>query len=122
MKKRNKSGLVATLFLAAILGTSAYAFTASNTVSAQVAGDGTAGVSGYTVSNVHFSIPDDPTAGTTVTFHLSGTASTVKASGSTDGTGLVSCSVVGAPANDDWSCDLTQTLTSADNLRVAASN
>ena len=121
-RQRNKGGLIATLLLVGVLGTSAYAFTAQNTITPQVAGDGTNTVSGYTVSAVHFTANDDPTLGTTVTFHLSGTANSVQASGSTDGTGLVTCSVLGLPAANDWTCDLNETLTATDNLRVAATN
>jgi hypothetical protein len=121
-RQRNKGGLIATLLLVGVLGTSAYAFTAQNTINPQTAGDGTNTVSGFTVSAVHFSMPDDPAAGTTVTFHLSGTATTVKASGSVDGTGLVTCTGVGLAAANDWTCDLNETLFDADNLRVAATN
>jgi hypothetical protein len=121
-RQRNKGGLIATLLLAGVLGTSAYAFTATNQVDPQQAGDGTNAVSGFVVSAVHFSIPDDPTDGTTVTFHLNGTAATVKASGSDDGTGLASCAPVTTALAGDWTCDLNETLTDAENLRVAATN
>jgi hypothetical protein len=117
--QRKKRNLVATLFLASVLGTSAYAFTASNTVPPSKGGDGTGAVSGYTVSNISFSIPDDPTDPTTVTFDLDAAASTVKASGSDDGTGLVSCTSTGGFG---WSCDLNETLFDAENLRVAATD
>jgi hypothetical protein len=121
-RNRNRGGLIATLLLAGILGTSAYAFTATNNIDPQQAGDGTAGVSGFDVSLVHFSIPDDPAGGTTVTFHINGTASSVKASGSDDGKGLVDCTAVTTAAAGDWTCDLNETLTDAENLRVAATN
>lgn len=118
-RQRNKSALLVMLILAAVLGTSAYAFTDNNVISAQVAGDGSATVSGYNVSNVHFSIPDDPTDGTTVTFTLDGAANTVEASGNPAGTSLVPCSNTGG---NDWSCDLAQTLHDVQDLRIAASN
>src|SRR4051812_46647506 len=74
-RQRNKRGLVATLFLAGILGTSAYAFTASNTFSggAGAGGDGSSGVnsiSGYDVTNVHYDSSNNTNI-TDVTFDIS---------------------------------------------------
>lgn len=47
--------LVATLVVA-VIGGGVYAFTASNTVPATTAGSGTGVVSGYTVTNIHYSL------------------------------------------------------------------
>jgi hypothetical protein len=58
---RSKSGrvpfrVVIAVAVAAILGTGAYAFTASNTVANSTAGSGVGTVSGYTVSGIHYSL------------------------------------------------------------------
>lgn len=58
---RSKNGripfrLVIAVAVAAILGTGAYAFTASNTVPNSTAGSGVGTVSGYTVSGVHYTL------------------------------------------------------------------
>jgi hypothetical protein len=118
-RQRNKGGLIALLLLVGILGTSAYAFTASNTINTPgTAGDGTVALTGYTVDNVQFSIPSTATGATTVTFDLSAAATTVKASGSDTGSGLVPCTETATPNN--WTCTLNESLTDANNLRVVA--
>ena len=48
--------VVIAIAIAAILGTGAYAFTASNTVANSTAGSGVGTVSGYTVSAIHYSL------------------------------------------------------------------
>ncbi len=48
--------VVIAVAIAAILGTGAYAFTASNTVANSTAGSGVGTVSGYTVSGIHYSL------------------------------------------------------------------
>ncbi len=48
--------LVVAIGIAAILGTGAYAFTASNTVPNTTAGSGVGTVSGYTVSAIHYTL------------------------------------------------------------------
>ncbi len=48
--------LAVTLISAILLSGAAYAFTASNIVSATTAGNGSGGISGYTVSNVSYAI------------------------------------------------------------------
>ena len=48
--------VVIAIAIAAILGTGAYAFTASNTVANSTAGSGVGTVSGYTVSGIHYSL------------------------------------------------------------------
>jgi hypothetical protein len=121
-RNRNRGGLIATLLLAGVLGTSAYAFTASNDLSSiGSAGDGQTTVSGYTVTNISFSIPSTFTGLTTVTFNLDAAATTVKASGSTTGSGLVDCNLTDA-LTFAWSCDLNESLHDAGHLRIAASS
>lgn len=74
---RSLGGLAA---VAAAVGLSGSAFTASNTVPTSKAGDGSGTVSGYTISNVHYGLKTaDPTKFDSITFDLSSTP----ASGST---------------------------------------
>jgi hypothetical protein len=48
--------LVVAIGIAAILGTGAYAFTASNTVPNTTAGSGQGTVSGYTITGIHYTL------------------------------------------------------------------
>ncbi len=48
--------LVIAIGIAAILGTGAYAFTASNTVPNTTAGSGVGTVSGFTITNIHYAL------------------------------------------------------------------
>jgi hypothetical protein len=115
--QRKKRSLVATLFLAAVLGTSAYAFTADVGGIAATAGDGHGDITGFNASAISFTAGDYG-SDTTVTFTLDAPATDVQA-GSTDlAADLVPCSNTGG---NDWSCTLTGTsLHSADHLRIVA--
>ena len=75
--------------VAMLLSGGAYAFTASNTVPATTAGNGSAAISGYTVSNVTYALssssPGTPASPviTGITFTLTGTSATVGATAPT---------------------------------------
>ena len=76
-RKRKLAGLLV-LALAMVIGVSAYAFTASNTVAAHSAGAGSATVSGYTVASpTNYTFSGDGETMTAVTFDLNKTASDV---------------------------------------------
>ena len=77
--------------VALILATSAYAFAASNTVPGTVAGEGAAVVSGYTVTNVAYTLDATPSKIDSVAFTLSGPATTVEAS--LTGSGAFYCGI-----------------------------
>jgi hypothetical protein len=127
-RQRNKGGLIATLLLAGVLGTSAYAFTASNTISNPGnAGDGTSGsMSGYTISNVHYG----SVGGTnveSVTFDISPAVSasgTVKAAVSDNSTpGALSSACTDNGGGTNFTCDVSGnavSIAASDNLRVVA--
>jgi hypothetical protein len=90
-RKRNIAGLLA-FALASVIGVSAYAFTASNTVPDHSAGAGSATVSGYTVSSpTNYTFSADGTTMTEVTFDLNKAASDVKVA-----------LTAAAPAQADW--------------------
>jgi hypothetical protein len=115
--------LIGTLFLAAILGTSAYAFTASNTVGAGAAGDGDTGpggISGYVISNVHYDSTDDTNI-TETSFDIlpANPTGTVKAA--INGGSLQTC--VGNLAGTHFTCDVSAnaiSILASDSLRVVA--
>jgi hypothetical protein len=107
--------------LVAILAAGAYAFTASNTIPASSAGSGSGAVSGYTASNIAYTLnATDPTTADEITFDLTPTStSAVKVkytnAGSwttctNDGSGGITCDYTGSPI----------ALTAIDNLTVVA--
>lgn len=76
-RKRNIAGLLV-FALASVIGVSAYAFTASNTVAEHSAGAGAATVSGYTVASpTNYTFSGDGLTMTKVTFDLNKAASDV---------------------------------------------
>lgn len=77
-RKRNLAGAVV-FALAMVIGVSAYAFTASNTVPAHKAGAGAGEVTGYEVtSHVSYSFSEDGTKMTAAHFKLSAAATDVQ--------------------------------------------
>ena len=114
------SKLFIIVVIALIFATSAYAFAASNTVPGTVAGEGSNTVSGYTVTNVAYTLDANPSNIDSVAFTLSGAASTVKAS-LVPGT-FYNCSLV---SGNNWSCVTTSpqaTVSGATNLDIIAKN
>ncbi len=113
------------LFLAGLLGLVAiatYGFAAANTVPGSNGGDGSGAISGYTVSNVHYTLdPNTPTQVNQVSFNLSpamlaggtiriSTNGTTFISAACTGTSSITCSLSGAGV----------TASSLTNLRVVA--
>ncbi len=91
-RRRRLVGLLA-IAVAGVIGASAYAFTASNTVAAHSAGAGAATVSGYTVESPdNYTWDESGTHMTKVTFDLNKAASDVEVSLSE-----------GEPVTADWS-------------------
>jgi hypothetical protein len=111
------------VLLVLILATAAFAFAATNTVPGSRAGDGTGGISGYTVSLVDYNLnAANPTDIDTVTFSLNAAASTVKISLVTGGP-VYDCSTTNAPTNTNWSCTTGgATASAANELRVIAAD
>jgi hypothetical protein len=91
-RRRNIAGLLV-IAVAGVIGASAYAFTASNTVAAHSAGAGSATVSGYTVTSpTNYTFNGEGTTMDKVTFDLDHAASDVKVA-----------LTAGAPVVADWS-------------------
>jgi hypothetical protein len=116
-KRRNKKrSVVLTLLLTLLLALAAYAYTASNTVPATHAGDGHEAISGYTVSNVNYTV-DSAGNITDVAFDLDAAASNASVSVHA-GDPLTTCT---NPSGNHWTCSgLNVSVASADDLRVVA--
>ena len=105
--RRQRNRLLLATALAAIVAPAAYAFTASNTVPTTNAGSGSGSISGYTVSNVSYTLnAANPQNVDAVSFTISPTSGTVKAQlvsgGSwyscTNSAGSVSCATTSPQA------------------------
>lgn len=118
-KRRRR--LIGTLVAAAALATATYAFTASNTVPASKAGDGSGAISGYTVSNVAYTLDAaNPANLASVAFTLDSAAGTVKVKLVAAGSTWFDCTNSGG---NNWSCATTgTTVLSADQLQVVATS
>jgi hypothetical protein len=115
---------VAALIAAVCVGAGIYAFTASNTVPGSKAGSGSGAITGYTVSNIQYTLKTtDPTKLDGVAFTLSAAAGTVKAQVDTAAGDWYTCTNGGSGNN--WSCDTTSPqaqVQPADQLSVVATS
>ena len=112
---------IAALIAAVCVAVGVYAFTASNTVPGTSAGAGSGAISGYTVSNVAYTLGATPTDLAAVTFTLDKAAGTVKAQVQSGGQ-WYGCTNAGG---NNWSCDTTSpqaTVQPADQLTVVATS
>jgi hypothetical protein len=111
------------IVLALILAAAVYGFANSNTVPGTYAGDGDNTISGYTVTNVAYSIytDSDPTDIDGIDFDLDATAGTVYVSFD-GGTSWEDCSPT--PASASISCTLTTPVSvlGASQLRIIATD
>ena len=110
---------IAAAIAAICVAAGAYAFTASNTVPGTNAGAGSGAISGYTVSNVAYTLGSTPTNLAAVTFTLDKAAGTVKAQVQTGGSWYTCSNTSG----NNWSCATTSpqaTVQPADQLTVVA--
>jgi hypothetical protein len=104
-----------------ILATSAYAFAASNTVPASNAGEGSAAIGGYTVTNVTYTYSTaNPSMLTFVDFDLAPAASKAGVS-LVSGATLTDCGALTAGGTHAH-CPVNVSVLSANTLRVVASN
>lgn len=104
-----------------ILATAAYAFAASNTVPASNAGEGSAVIGGYTVTNVTYTYSTaNPSMLTFVDFDIAPAATKAGVSLVTGGT-LTDCGALTAGGTHAH-CPVNVSVLSADRLRVVSSN
>ena len=104
------------IMLVLILSVAVYGFAAANNVPASSAGDGSGGISGYDISNIHYGLSGaNPANIATVTFNILPTsASDVRIT--MDGATWSTC----ANAAGVVTCNVNQPAFTAANLRVVA--
>ena len=117
--RKRRGRLLITLVVAGVLATATYAFTASNTVPASRAGDGSGTISGYTVSNVAYTLnATNPSNLDSVAFTLDAAASVAKIKLVSSGSTWYSCT---NPSSNNWTCTTTgAAVAPADQLQVVA--
>jgi hypothetical protein len=105
-----------------VLVASAFAFAAGNSVPESGAGDGSGTISGYTVTNIDYTLNADPTLIDTVEFDIAPTAGANNpdvVSVQLNGGAWFSCAVAAGHATCDVSSGAI-TVLSANDLRVVA--
>ena len=109
--------------LAAVIGTGAYAFTASNEVPAKRAGAGNGTVSGYKVtSQLSYTFSEDGTKMTAVSFNLNHAASDVQVALSAAApktADWVDCGASGASAPYAVSCTFPAPVPDGEGLKLS---
>ena len=108
------------VLFAVLIGAATFAAAASNTVPASRAGDGNNTISGYTVTNVAYSLSAaDPTQIDLWTFDLNAAASVVRSKVVSGSSTYVSCTNTGGTS---WQCDpaANPTVLAANQLDVIA--
>ncbi len=111
---------LAVLAVFAIVAVSALGFAATNTVPGSKAGDGTGGITGYGVSNIHYVLDSsNPAEVDEVHFTLDASATTVRVA--VEGTNSSSCT---NPSGNDWECTMPDGVgvAGATELRVVAAD
>jgi len=121
--------LVTLSLVLVLLGVAAYGFAAANTVPDSGAGDGSGNITGYTVSNISYTLDsNDPTKINAVTFNLSAAPSVLKPNVvkiklvSSSNT-WYTCTTNSTNSPYAYSCNTTApqaTVQAADQLRVVA--
>jgi hypothetical protein len=108
--------------LVALSAIGAYVFTATNTVPGTQAGAGSAAISGYTVSNVAYTLNSDPTKIDAVTFTISpAAAGTVKAQLVSGGT-WYDCTNSSGSVSCDTTVGTQATVAPSNQLSVVATS
>jgi hypothetical protein len=110
----------AAILVATVIGVATFAAAASNTVPTSRAGDGSAAISGYTVTNVSYTLSaSNPSVIDLWSFDLNAAASVVKSKVVSSSTTYVNCTNT---SGTTWQCDpaANPTVLSADQLDVIA--
>ena len=116
---RKSKRLFGAVLVAGLIGSASYAMTASNTfaIATNQAGEGSQTITGFAVSNVSYTLGLDPESYSAVSFDLNGEASDVRAKVTSAGTEYVTCT---NPDANSWTCEITNTVASANELTVIA--
>lgn len=123
MKKNKTTRTLLVIALVALVMAATYAFTASNTVPGSQAGSGNGAISGYAVSNIHYTIDSgDNTKMSGASFDLDNPANDVKITVVNGGT-VYDCGASSGVSNT-VTCDTTvgteAQISPANNLTVVA--
>jgi len=114
--------LISGALVAGVMAVGGYAFTASNTVPASKAGDGTGTITGYEATSVHYGLNStDPSKIDSVTFTLDATpaaTSTIKAQLVNPSGTWYDCTNTDADVTCDTTVGTQATVTPANQLRV----
>jgi hypothetical protein len=120
--QNRKARLLVIFVLVAILAASTYAFAAANTVPASKAGDGSGGITGYTVSAIHYNLSaTTPSSIDSVTFTLNSApvaGSTIKIKLVNAGSTWYSCTNVATAVTCNNGTTLGAAVSTADMLEV----
>jgi hypothetical protein len=122
LKRRNRGRrFIGTILLTLLFAVAAYAFTATNTVQASQAGDGSGAITGYDVTNVAYTLAADPANIASWSFDLDAAAGTVQSKLDSTSSTYTSCT---NPSGNHWTCTPASqpTVVSADDLRVIATS
>ena len=120
MGLRKSKRLFGAVLVAGLIGSASYAMTMSNTfeIATNQAGEGSQAITGFEVSDVSYTLDaTDPTLYSAVSFTLDGVAGTVRAKVTAVGGTYSTCT---PGALNSWSCAITNTVASADELTVIA--
>ena len=99
-RRRRRRRTILLLLAAAALSLFTFAFTAANVVPGTRAGDGSAQISGYTVSNVQYQLDGtDASLIESVSFTLDAAASSVRAKVVQASTTYTTCATTNSPTN-----------------------
>jgi hypothetical protein len=123
MFTRNRNIRYLAIFaLVLIMAGATYAFAAANTVPTSKAGDGSGGITGYTVSAIHYTLNGiNPSTIDSVTFTLNSApvaGSTIKIKLVAAGTTWYTCTNVTTAVTCNNGTTLGASVTSADSLEV----
>jgi len=108
---------------AGVLALGAYAYTAANTVPNSSAGSGSGTISGYTVSNISYTLDSTtPTDVDAVSFTIAPTAANTVRAQLVNGGAWYACVNTGGSVTCDTTVGTQATAVSADQLTVVASD
>jgi hypothetical protein len=117
MRQMLRLQIIALFFVIAFY--SVYAFASSSTNELQTGGEGASLISGWTISNIHYQLGQDPSQIAAVDFDLDRPAAVVQVSLNSAGAVFFPCQNIGST---HWSCTINPevSLASSDQLRVIA--
>jgi hypothetical protein len=115
MKKHKTTKTLLVIAIIALITAATYAFTASNNVQSSKAGDGSGTISGYSVTNIHYT--NLGTSFATVSFDLDAAASNVTVSFD-GGASTTDCGASAGSAPFAVSCSVGDAIGPASQLEV----